>query len=397
MKYHGFYLVIIILGFINSQNFHYHEDDWYMLKYPGAINAITEDNFNIYFATDKGIFQYNKLMEDFKYSYLLSLQFKFSQIRHMIYDSYRDYYWVVHANGIHYKSSVSSIWQEMSLYNSGLFSYYEIDDIGISPEFIWLRSMTEVYPFNPFTAKLVSWEAAYNDVESIQWGYSRFGEAGNNVDISPFSIDGDWSMGFNSITNKIGKEINITLYMQDNNRNNWFGTKEGYILKGFPYSYRLNLLNIGLPFDHITTSYHDSEGNWWFGDSKYKRTGVGDFLINNRINYMPFVAKWNEEFNEWTYYNSKDFAHFQNTDINTIFRLGSTVYFGTMFGLLYLDLLTNEWNVINNNHGLNDAAIWDIIEYNNSLYIATAKGINEISIIDHSVIPNKKDSYIFLY
>ena len=122
MKYYGLYL-IIILSCINSQNFHYHEDDWYILKHPGIINAITEDNFNIYFATDNGIFQYNKVMEDFTYSNLLSLQFKFSQIRHMIYDIYRDYYWVVHTDGIHYKSSVSSMWQEMSLYNSGIFSF----------------------------------------------------------------------------------------------------------------------------------------------------------------------------------------------------------------------------------------------------------------------------------
>ena len=92
-----------------------------------------------------------------------------------------------------------------------------------------------------------------------------------------------------------------------------------------------------------------------------------------------------------------DFGHFQSTDINTIFRLGSTVYFGTMFGLLYLDLLTEEWDIINNDHGLNDAAIWDIMEYDNSLYVATAKGINEISIINHSVIPNKDDSYNSLY
>tara|TARA_Y100000588_G_C14260974_1_gene927588 strand:+ start:2079 stop:3710 length:1632 start_codon:yes stop_codon:yes gene_type:complete len=397
MKYYGFYLVIIISGIINSQNFHYHEDDWYVLKNPNTINAIAEDNFNIYFATDNGIFQYNKIMEDFKYSYLLSSQFKFTQIRHMIYDSYRDYFWVIHTNGIHYKSSVSSIWQEMLLYNSGIFSYYEIDDIGISPEFIWLRSISEIYPFNPFTAKLVSLEDAYNDIESIQWGYSQFGDAGNNIDISPFSIDGEWAINFNTITNKDGQNIATTIYMKDDNRNHWFGTNVGYILKGVPYSYRLDLLKIGLPFDHVTTSYQDKEGNWWFGDSRYKRTGEGISSFNNMASDTPFIAQWDEESNEWTYYNSKRLKYFKNTDINTILRLGSTVYFGTMAGLLFLDLLTEEWNIIDNTHGLNDSAIWDIIEYNNSLYVATVKGINEISIINHSVIPNENDSYKLLY
>ena len=151
MKGYGFYL-IIILGLIRSQNFHYHEDDWYILRHPGSINAMTEDNFSIHFATENGVFSYDKSIEDFRYNYLTSLEFKFSHIRHMIYDNYRDYYWVVHSKGISYKSSVSSIWLEMSLYNSGIFSYYQIDDIGVSPNYIWLRSMNEMYPFDPFSA-----------------------------------------------------------------------------------------------------------------------------------------------------------------------------------------------------------------------------------------------------
>ena len=121
MKSYGYYL-IIILGFIYSQNFHYSENDWYILKRPGSINAIVEDNFNLHFATENGIFRYDKYEIDFQYSYLHSLEFEYSQIRHMIYDQYRDYYWVVHSDGINYKSSISSMWRKMSLYNSGIFT-----------------------------------------------------------------------------------------------------------------------------------------------------------------------------------------------------------------------------------------------------------------------------------
>ena len=106
----------------------------------------------------------------------------------MVYDQYRDYYWVVHSDGINYKSSISSMWRKMSLYNSGIFSYYEIDELGISPNFMWLRSMNEIFPFDPFSSKVVSWEDAYDDKELIQWGYSRFGVSGENLDISSFSI-----------------------------------------------------------------------------------------------------------------------------------------------------------------------------------------------------------------
>ena len=148
----NFCYLIFISGLIDGQNFRYDSDDWYILTRPGTINAITEDNFNLYFATDKGVFKYDKSIEDFKFDYTFSVQLEFPQIRHMVYDNYRDYFWVVHPDGISYKSSVSSIWREMSLTNSGIFSYYEIDDVGVSPEFIWIRSMNELYPFDPFSA-----------------------------------------------------------------------------------------------------------------------------------------------------------------------------------------------------------------------------------------------------
>ena len=393
MKNYGYYL-IIILGFIYSQNFHYSEDDWYILKKPGAINAIVEDNFNLHFATENGIFRYDKYEVDFKYSYIHSLEFEYSEIRHMIYDQYRDYYWVVHSDGINYKSSISSMWRKMSLYNSGIFSYYEVDDLGISPNFMWLRSMNEIFPFDPFSSRVVSWEDAYDDKELIQWGYSRFGVSGKNLDISSYSINDGWSIGLNNITHQTGHIIHPTLYMHDDEGNKWFGTNEGYILKGWRNSYRLDLLTIGLPFNHVTVTYQDNEGNWWFGDSNYKRT-ESLLPIQNNASYKPFIARWDEKNNHWTYYNPKEFNNIQYQDINAILRLGSTMYFGTMFGLLYFDLLTEEWNIINT--GLSDMAIWDIIEYKNSLYIATANGINEISIINHTVIPNKSVSYEILH
>ena len=54
--YHKTYVVyfFIIFGFINSQNFSYNPDDWYILTRPGSINAISEDSFNIYFGTESG-------------------------------------------------------------------------------------------------------------------------------------------------------------------------------------------------------------------------------------------------------------------------------------------------------------------------------------------------------
>ena len=81
-KTYVFYF-FIIFGVINSQNFSYNSDDWYILTRPGSINAISEDSFNIYFGTENGIFKYDKFTEDFKYDYTFSIEFNFSEIKHL--------------------------------------------------------------------------------------------------------------------------------------------------------------------------------------------------------------------------------------------------------------------------------------------------------------------------
>ena len=382
---------MLISGLIFSQNFQYDSDDWHVITRPGSINAISEDNFNIYFATDNGIFIYDKIMEDFRYDHSFSLEFDFAQIRHMIYDNYRDYFWIVHSNGISYKSSVSSIWRDVSLFNTNIFSYYEIDDIGVSPDFFWIRSLNDLHPFDPFSASVEKWEDAQNDVDFINWGHSRYGIAGENLDISSYSIYGNWPIGLSNTTHRDGSSMIPTLSMKDEDRNQWFGTTEGYVLKGWHHSARLELVTIGLPFDHVTTAYFDQGGNWWFSDSYFKRTGrLSSFVGRNQT---PFIAKWYEEDNEWTYYTPEESILIEHTDVNTIYRIGNTVYFGTMYGLLYLDLYNEDWNLIDETNGLNDSAIWDIIEYDGSIYVATANGINEISIVNHSLIPDVNDHF----
>ena len=93
IRYFMLYLcfLVFIPDLINSQNFYYNANDWNILTRPGAINAITEDNINLYFATDNGVYYYDKIMEEFKFDYTFSAQLEFPKIQHMIYDRYRDY------------------------------------------------------------------------------------------------------------------------------------------------------------------------------------------------------------------------------------------------------------------------------------------------------------------
>ncbi len=401
----GYFLLFInVIGLLEAQNFRYVPEDWYIITKPGAITAIAEDNFNLYFATENGVYRYDKAMEDFQYDYSFSVQLQFPNITHFYFDSYRDYFWVVHGQGISFKSSVSTIWRDMSLINSGIFSIYEIDDIGSSPEYFWIRSGDDVFPFDPFSGLPADWEDARNEVDIINWGHSSSGIAGENLDLFWYSIEGDWDIGLGQIlpngkrghviSNKNGKKLMATMQMEDSNGNLWIGTNGGYVLKGWTQSSRLNMISFGLLSDNVTITYFDSEENWWFADSKFKRTGqFSSFNSLYQSSTTPFISQWNEPTNQWTYYYPDESIVIENTDVNSILRIGSTMYFGTMSGLLYLDLYNRDWNIITATNGLNDSAVWDMVEHDGSIYVATSNGINEVSIINHNVIPDRDNRF----
>ena len=92
-----------------AQNFFYGPEDWYIITNPGSITAITENNFNIFFATENGVYRYDKVREDFEFDYQLTSRFNSSKLYHFYYDPFRDYFWGVHREGVSYKSSISSL------------------------------------------------------------------------------------------------------------------------------------------------------------------------------------------------------------------------------------------------------------------------------------------------
>ena len=77
--------------------------------------------------------------------------------------------------------------------NLVIYSYYEIDDIGSSPEYFWIRSGDNLYPFDPFSSMPAKRGEAMDEIDFINWGHSRNGVSGNEIEISSYIIEGDWS------------------------------------------------------------------------------------------------------------------------------------------------------------------------------------------------------------
>ena len=372
-----------------AQNFSYTSDDWYILANPGSIIAITEDSFYTYFATENGIYHYDKIEENFEYNYDLSKDLISKRIYHFYYDENTDYFWIIHSDGISYKSSISSIWREVSLASYGIYGNSMNTNIGSSFSYIWINYDDQFYPFDNLSGIAVTIKESKEEVDYIKWGNSVYGRSSENLELYPYFIGNSKIKNSNKLRKNINETFKVTVFMEDDHGNIWFGTNEGILLKGWGRSYKLEKQNLGLPFNNVTLAYNKN-GRWWFSDSRFKRKGQKiDSSIRRYEKKVPFICQWFEAENSWQYYYEDESEYIKHSDVNSIIQVGSIVYFGTMYGVLYLDEFTREWGLIDGSQ-LYDNAVWDIVSYKNSLFVATSNGINEISIINNMVIPDNK-------
>ena len=380
-------ITIILFSVVSALNFD--PDDWYVIKKMGSISSITEDDFSVYILANNGIFTINKPSGDIEYNVELSDKFYDPQI--IYYDHYSDYFWLITRNEIYVKSSVSSYWRNLNYTDLGFDFRRTIYDIGSSPSYMWIDVGTQILPVYAFGAKISdNKEIDESEIDLIKWGHYSNGRSGESLDISPYVIMDDWNIGLNIINNIDGRKIHPTVLMQDSDNDIWIGSKEGILLKGWESSQRLEIIETGPHSDYITTFFNDENGNWWFADSPFMRTGK--HLNQNFSNYNT-LSHWSEFNNEWNYNKIESIYNGRPVDIHDIFSIDHMTYLTSSYGLVIIDRSENEWNILNQNNGLKDEVLWNLDLYENSLYIATKYGISEVSIVSNTVIPNK-DNWI---
>ncbi|MBC8311018.1 MAG: hypothetical protein H8E72_01825 [Candidatus Marinimicrobia bacterium] len=355
----------------------------------GSISSITEDSHSIYILADNGIFTVDKSSGDIEYSIELSDNFHNPQI--IYYDEYSDYFWLITQNEIYIKSSVGFYWKSVYYSDLGFDFRRTIYDIGSSPSYIWLDMGTQIIPVYPIGIKISdNKEIDESEINLINWGHYSQGRSGELLDISQYIMMDDWNVGLKYIKDSDGNKIHPTVKLEDSNGEIWIGTKEGILLKGWIYSQRLEILLTGPDSYSVTVSIKDNQGNWWFGDSPFKRKRKkydSKFSHNRHI-----LSHWYEYENKWNYMEALD-GEGVSFDIHNIQKVGPTLYISTLDGLLIYDYLQDELEELRQKHGLKDDVLWDLSLYKKSLYIATKFGISEVSTVSNTVIPNK-DNWI---
>jgi hypothetical protein len=373
-----------------SQNFFYQPGDWYIVSNPGRITSFTESNYTIFIGAENGVYYVDKYNGEFGYDYEISSKIESNNVKFIQYHPISDHIWIITKTDIYFKSLNSSIWRELSLFDVGLNSIYQIDDVGISPEYIWFKSAGVKVPINPFNGSLIT-DIDIHEEDFIEWGYSYYGEEHKSIDLTKFSMHNGWNTHFNTITYRNEQTYYATIMFEDKNQVIWIGTENGNLFKTRQNRRNLKLFKTGPHTNNLSTSFLDENGMWWFADSEFLRTGNNRNIFNIYNNSDYFLSFWNEEKNIWKYYSLSESTHILNSDVLAINRSSSNVYLATMYGILVLDLVENNWSIIEQNDGLHDQAVWDMVVVNNSLYCATSRGINEISTINNAVIPHDMD------
>jgi hypothetical protein len=381
MTIRAFYPILIFVSFLNG--LHFDIDDWFIVQKMGEIKSITEDYYNVHFLTENGIFSCDKTSGNIDLNLELYSKEYNPQILH--YDENTDFYWLISRNKIFVKSSVSSYWNELYNYNLEIPSGY-ITNIGSSSSYVWLEIGFSIYPIYGNGVKISdNEEINSSEVDFIEWSSYHHGQGSENIDISQYVIFENWNVGLRSITHKDGYEIHPNVKYKDNQGNIWFGTKEGVILKGSDYSSRLEVIQYGPHSTSITSADVDKNGNWYFGDSYFKRHGRTSRTTDS---YQSILTHWNENENSFSYLKIESLDQSLYSDVHDIFILDTDVFVSTLNGLLQYDTIHKDWSFLNSRDGLKDNAIWDISYNDNSLYLCTKLGIDEVSTQNFKVIPN---------
>ncbi len=371
----------VALTRVSGQNFAYVEGDWDIKTTPMVVNAITENTWEVYFATDDGIYVWDKMNKTMSYGFTLSHYLDAKMIYHMFYDINTDFFWVVHENGVSYKPAIGTYWTQTSLPVIGR----GVDEIGSTDGNIWLKYQGKYLALDPFNGNEVTPDE-FVDTNFIKWGSSRFGEAGERVQEYTNDLQNELSTSYDN--RNLFSPVQATLVMTDTNRNHWIGTNRGFVVKQSPYRSGSQKIYLGSPLNHVTTLYYDQNRNWWLGDNVFKRTGQ----ITNLNQQNNFIYRWYEKDNQWTDFYLNDIGYIKDTNINCILRVKYFLYVGTVQGLLILNVADERWDFVL--EGLGDPSVWDMVEKDGKLYLATARGVWVMSVPQNSIDETQPE---FLY
>ena len=372
-------IVLTFLSFLTSfYNFDF--EDWFFISEPDIIKSITQDSFNIHFLADNGIYSYDIISEDFFYNINLSSTLSNEEKFLMHYHKGIDYFFIMTKSQLLYKSSVSSYWNERRYSDFNIASINSIKKIGFTNEHIIIETNNNYKVIDFFSMN----SSVYNSVDDfvdIQW-------INNNVadlDLSNFYTTDNSFIKEKYIQDQADVEHFVISSMYDKYENLWIGMNTGAIYKVDDFSYNINRLDLGPRVDYVSDIFNDNNGNWYFSDNYFRRTGKKVFDYNGYL-----LSIWNENDNTWTHIPKNENIMVNNINLNDINKLDKFVLLTTFDGLIVYDIEFNTWYHNYDFLNINNRVLWDVIFDDTYMYFSSSFGL---IICDYLIVDGELKVY----
>ena len=205
-----------------------------------------------------------------------------------------------------------------------------------------------------------------DNYNNINWIYNQI----NSLDLRDFYTFGDDRMYENYILDESQLEHYATSSILDRYENLWVGMNTGAIYKVDDSSYEILRINTGQRVSFISSVYNDDDGNWFFMDNYYKRTGYEDSNFEGYI-----LSIWNENTNNWIHIPKNDNILINDITINNVQKYDNFILFSTFNGLIIYDIEYAVWHHSYNFLNVSNRVVWDVNFYNDKVYVSTSNGI----------------------
>ncbi|MAX09527.1 MAG: hypothetical protein CMG13_01525 [Candidatus Marinimicrobia bacterium] len=379
-------ILFFMISLSICQNFAYDSDDWYVVRKPGPIYSITEGPFKVYFAAENGIFSYDDLSDSIEYDYELNQGLNYDEMIFAVhYDLYSNQIWIATDKGVFYKNPIFTTFSEVSFdISSDSYNSYSISAIGSVDNYIILKYGSEYVFIDSFSGSQTSVPLNF-DSNRVSWSSCYYDYNLDDIDMSAYYAD-DWIIGFRMITDSYGNQESVIVYFEDSNMNYWFGTNQGKIIRGYKYSRKLDIYNIG-PFSNSITSVANNSENWFLSSGRFRESGkIENFKYNKSA--KPFVSIWNEYSNDWKDLNEDMFYQLNNPDVNCISNIDNRFLgIGLMDGLIIISMDDYKKHYfVEKSNGLSSESVFKIEYYDDQIFIMSEKGVSVYSLESQFVI-----------
>jgi len=379
-------ILFFIISLAMLQNFAYDSNDWYVVRKPGPIYSITEGPFKVYFGSENGIFSYDDLSDSIEYDYELNQGLNYDEMIFAVhYDLYSNQIWIATDKGVFYKNPIFTTFSEVSFdISSDSYNSYSISAIGSVDNYIILKYGSEYVFIDSFSGSQTSVPLNF-DSNRVSWSSCYYDYNLDDIDMSAYYAD-DWIIGFRMITDSYGNQESVIVYFEDSNMNYWFGTNQGKIIRGYKYSRKLDIYNIG-PFSNSITSVANNSENWFLSSGRFRESGkIENFKYNKSA--KPFVSIWNEYSNDWKDLNEDMFYQLNNPDVNCISNIDNRFLgIGLMDGLIIISMDDYKKHYfVEKSNGLSSESVFKIEYYDDQIFIMSEKGVSVYSLESQFVI-----------